>query len=235
MMRMISFLLFYSFLFGTNIPFKVGETLSYQASFSGLDAATGKLKVIEKEIVNDISTFHVRFTARTHGFADYLFPIHDVIDLWLDDKTLLPVKVIKNISEGNYKKTRETLLNQKAGYAIVNKDTILIEMGTHSPYSLFYYFRNEDLRIQDIKSFSTIDGKQVTSLEMQFNRGIQIKVPAGEFLCTEVTPVRFDQKKFKNDAKMAIWFTNDDARIPAQIWLKLKFGALVLKLKTVSN
>jgi len=34
---------------------------------------------------------------------------------------------------------------------------------------------------------------------------------------------------------MAIWFTNDDARIPAQIWLKLKFGALILKLKTVSN
>ena len=234
-MRSIILILSFSFLCGTNVPFKVGESLNYKASFSGIDAATGRLEVLGIETINSVSTYHVRFSANTHGFANYLFPIRDVIDLWLDENSLAPIRVKKNISEGKYKKKSVSNLSQSQGFAIVRNDTISMGMGTHSPYSLFYFFRNKNLSKIDGEIFSTIDGKKITPLKMKVTEGINIGVPVGNFNCTEVTPMRIDKKKFKNEATMSIWFSNDKHRYPVKIWLKMKFGAFVLKLDEITN
>ena len=234
-MRSIILILSFSFLCGTNVPFKVGESLNYKASFSGIDAATGRLEVLGIETINNVSTYHVRFSANTHGFANYLFPIRDVIDLWLDENSLVPIRVKKNISEGKYEKKSESDLSQNQGFAIVRNDTISMGMGTHSPYSLFYFFRNKNLSKIDGEIFSTIDGKKITPLKMKVTDGIKIRVPIGEFNCIKVTPMRTDKKKFKNEATMSIWFSNDEHRYPVQIWLKMKFEAFVLKLDEITN
>ena len=234
-MRSIILILSFSFLCGTNIPFKVGESLNYKASFSGIDAATGRLEVLGIEKINNVSTYHVRFSANTHGFANFLFPIRDVIDLWLDENSLVPIRVKKNISEGKYEKKSESDLSQNQGFAIVRNDTISMGMGTHSPYSLFYFFRNKNLSTINGEIFSAIEGKKVTPLKMKVTEGINIGVPVGDFNCTEVTPMRIDKKKFKNEATMSIWFSNDKHRYPVKIWLKMKFGAFVLKLDEITN
>ena len=234
-MRSIILILSFSFLCGTNVPFKVGESLNYKASFSGIDAATGRLEVLGIETINNVSTYHVRFSANTHGFANFLFPIRDVIDLWLDENSLVPIRVKKNISEGKYKKKSESDLSQNQGFAIVRNDTISMGMGTHSPYSLFYFFRNKNLSKIDGEIFSTIEGTKITPLKMKVTDGIKIRVPIGEFNCIKVTPMRTDKKKFKNEATMSIWFSNDEHRYPVKIWLKMKFGAFVLKLDEITN
>jgi len=234
-MRSIILILSFSYLCGTNVPFKIGESLKYNASFSGIDAATGRLEVLEIETINNISTYHVRFSANTHGIANFLFPIRDVIDLWIDENSLLPIRVKKNISEGKYKKKSESNLSQNQGFAIVKNDTIPMGMGTHSPYSLFYFFRNKNLSKVDGDIFSMIEGKKVTPLKMKVTEGITIGVPVGEFNCTKVTPTRIDKKQFKNEATMSIWFSNDEYKYPVQIWLKMKFGAFVLKLDEITN
>tara|TARA_B100001167_G_scaffold32720_1_gene17944 strand:- start:176 stop:652 length:477 start_codon:yes stop_codon:yes gene_type:complete len=158
-----------------------------------------------------------------------------VIDLWLDENSLAPIRVKKDISEGKYKKKSMSNLSQSRGFAIVRNDTISMAMGTHSPYSLFYFFRNKKLTKIDGEIFSTIEGKKVTPLKMKVTEGINIGVPVGNFNCTEVTPTRTDKKKFKNEATMSIWFSNDEHRYPVKIWLKMKFGAFVLKLDEITN
>lgn len=231
------FLLFVSisFLTGTTPPFEVGESIKYQASFSGIDAATGTLEVIGKEFVHNTPTLHVRFSANTHGVANYLFPIKDEIDIWLDEETLFPIKVNKDIQEGKYKKEATINLFQEDEIAIIKKDTLSIPFGTHSPYSLFYYIRNSDISSIHGKTVFTIDGKKVTPLKMQVEEDVSVSVPAGDYLCTKVTPMRSDKKLFKNEATMSIWFSNDKSRYPVQIWIKMKFGAFILKLKEVIN
>tara|TARA_A100001037_G_scaffold306738_1_gene354784 strand:+ start:16946 stop:17650 length:705 start_codon:yes stop_codon:yes gene_type:complete len=229
-MRIIALFLFISILLGVSVPFKVGESLQYQASFSGIETATGKLEVIKKEMIQSTSTFQVRFSATTKGFTDYLFPIRDVIDIWLDEKTLLPLKVVKNISEGSYKKKNTIILNQKEGFALFSKDTIQISSETHSPYSLFYFLRSEDLSNIDGQIFSLIDGRKLNYLQMNVEENVATNVPLGIYQCTKVTPIRMDKQKFKNEATMSIWFSNDDVRYPVKISIKMKFGTLILKL-----
>ena len=54
-------------------------------------------------------------------------------------------------------------------------------------------------------------------------------------MCTEVSPVRKDNKKFKNKAELAIMFSNDKDQYPVKIRIKLKFGYLVLELDQILN
>ena len=133
-MKLIPFLFLFSFVSGENIPFDVGEILNYDASFSNIKAARGSLKVLEQETVNGVKTYHVQFTAYTKGITDYLFPIDDVIDLWLTEDSLIPVRVMTDIHEGKYHKKRNLDRYHDSGYAIAGNDTIPMQSGTHSPY-----------------------------------------------------------------------------------------------------
>ena len=199
------------------------------------DRARGSLKVLDKETVNGVKTYHVQFKAYTKGITDYLFPINDVIDLWLTEDSLITVRVRTDIHEGKYHKKRNLDLYHDSGYAIAGNDTIPMQSGTHSPYSLFYFFRNQDVSIIDGETLKTIQGKTITPLKVNVEENIQISVPAGDFLCSRVTPEQTDKKQFKNKASMFILFSNDDNRYPVKIWLKLKFGALVLELDEIIN
>ena len=90
---------------------KIGEKLKYSAYFSGVPAAEASLEIIDKEKLNGASTYHVRFSAKSKGIINYLFPINDKIDLWLTKDSLLTVKESLRIREGSYKKSQEMILN----------------------------------------------------------------------------------------------------------------------------
>ena len=226
--------LFYSSLL-SSIPFKPGETLRYNASFGGVSAANASLKVIGKEEFNDIMTFHVQFTARSKGLISYLFPINDKIDLWLSEDSLFTIKESSIIKEGSYEYSREMIFDHQSGSALLENDTLQIPKGTQSPYSLFYFCRNKDIASMTLDTLNTIQGKKITPLNILIEEDIEIIVPAGKFLCTKVTPVKSNRKKFKNKSQMAILFSNDKHQYPVKIWLTMKYGSLVLELDSIIN
>jgi len=227
---------FLSTLYGTITPFNVGETLIYNASFSGIPAGKGYLNVIKEDTIENRITFHIQFKAKTTGITNYLFPINNVIDIWLDKKSLLPIKIIEKISEGEYRKNKELIYFRNKGYAIINnKDTINIKSDFHSPYSLFYFFRNynyNDLKNEPIVIFQ---GKSFEFLNINIKNKIKISSKTGNYICTKVTPKRINNKSFKNESTMNIWFSNDYKKYPVQIWLKMKYGGLLLELIEIIN
>ena len=233
MKLLLAFLLIFP-LYG-NIPFKIGEELNYDASFGSIDAAKGSLKVLNKESINNIMTYHVQFTAKSKGIINYLFPINDQIDIWLNEQSLLPIKVISNIREGKYKEKSETYINHEAGYAITNGDTLEIGNEIHSPYSLFYFFRGQEIVKMEGQTIETIQGKKIMPLEIKIEENINETVPAGTYYCSKVSPSIKGKKQFKNKATMSILFSNDDNRYPIKIWMSLKYGNLTLSLNEIIN
>ena len=140
MIKKYLFYLFFSLVLGNSLPLKVGETLLYNASFRGIHAASASLKTIKKEVIGIDSVYHIRFSAKSKGPVNYIFPIDDEINLWLDTKTFLPVKIHEKISEGKFKKSTTVHFNRKSNFALINNDTLQIEKNTQSPFSLFYFF-----------------------------------------------------------------------------------------------
>ena len=68
----------------------------------------------------DINTFHIRFKAQTEGFTDLIFPIDDVINIWLEENSLLPIKIEEIINEGKYSRKKLYIIYQNQGYGIIN-------------------------------------------------------------------------------------------------------------------
>ena len=229
-------ILSFSLLYGLKYPFNIGETLKYKASFSGIPAGIGTLKIINEEIIQNKNTFHIQFQAKTNGFTNFIFPINDIIDVWIDKKTLMPIQIRENISEGNYKRTRYLEIFQNKGYAIINeKDIINYNTKIHSVYSLFYFFRVLELSTFNKKSLKILKGNSVEDLEINIENGININSQLGNFICTKVVPQKKNLKKFKNESTITIWFSNDKKKYPIQIWLKMKYGSLMLELNEIIN
>ena len=224
-----------SLVFGNSLPVSIGETLLYNASFRGVHAANASLEIIKKTVAGSDSVYHIRFTARSEGPINYIFPINDEINLWLDIKTFLPVKIHEEISEGRFKKSTKIHFNRKNNFALINNDTLRIEKNTQSPYSLFYFFRKNS--IQDFKNreISLIQNNKTVLLNLTVRENEVVSVPAGEYTCSIVSPERKDNKKFKNKAELDVMFSNDIKKYPVKIRLKLKYGYLELELDKIIN
>ena len=214
---------------------KIGEKLKYSAYFGGVPAAEASLEIIGKEKLNGTSTYHVRFSAKSKGIINYLFPINDKIDLWLTEDSLLTVKESLRIREGNYKKSQEMILNHNKNFVVLNSDTLTIPGNTHSPYALFYFFRRKDFNQVELDTLHTTNGKKTTALKVEIERDVKVNVPAGSFTCTKISPMKLDEKEFKNRSQMSILFSNDEKRYPVKIWLTMKYGSLVLELNKITN
>jgi hypothetical protein len=114
----------------------------------------------------------------------------------------------------------------------VNKDTIPIQSRLYDPYSLFYYFRTLVLIPEETINLTVFDNKSLTEFQMIITSKEQVSVPAGTFDCMVVRPFREGKTLLKNEGDMTIWFSNDIHKIPVQIILKIKYGTMIMKLKT---
>ena len=171
-------LIFPIVLIGEIIPFQIGEILHYKASFANVNAADAKLHVIELDTIYDTPVYHVQFSAKTKGLMNYIFPIKDEIDLWIDTEFLLPLKIKTNISEGNYKKQNDIFIPKDQKYLLSNNDTIDIDMPVHSPYSLFYYIRKSNFSINKDNLINTIENKMITPLKLQIEKKYKSEGPS---------------------------------------------------------
>ena len=217
------------------MPEIIGETLFYKASFRGVHAANASLKVLERTTINQDSVYHIQFKAQTRSAFDYIFPINDEIDLWVDTKTFLPIRIHERIQEGKFKRSTKLFFNRNENYAIIDNDTLPIGKYTQSPYSLFYFFRRYNIQDFKDKKLSLIQNKKISQINLKIRKNQIINVPAGDYVCTVASPVRGDNKSFKNKSEMDIMYSNNLEKYPVKIRLKLKYGYLVLELNEIIN
>ena len=223
-----------SLTFGQNAPFKVGERLTYTLQFNIIKMGCGYLSVLENDIVSGIPSYHVKFEAKTSKFADNIYRVRDKIDIWLNASDLTTLKLVKQLNEGNYHKKYDTSIDYNNSIAIVNNDTLKITGAVRDPYSLLYYFRTIPLEIGQVLDFTTLDNKKLTDFQVIIDGKETVKTPAGTFPCIIVKPFREGKTLLKNDGDMKIWFSDDELRLPVQIQIKLKFGSMLLQLKTIN-
>ena len=222
-----------SFVFGNEIPFKVGERLIYSAKFNIIPSGEASLEVIVNEEINGHSTYHARFKASTHPTLDRLYKLRDQVDIWMDSEELFTHKLKKNIREGDYHKKILTVMDYEKSLAIINKDSVEISGYVRDPYSLFYYLRSIPLEVGQRLEFISFENKKTTRFQLSVTNITDIQTDLGKFECLLVKPFRKGQPLFKNEGDMQIWFSNDERKLPVQIQIKLKFGSMILKLKKI--
>jgi len=224
MKNIFFYLLIFSFSFSKNSDWD--EILNYKAYFGGIHVANATLKSKKIKLENIIT---IQFEASSRAVMKFIFPIKDIIEINIDPKSWQPLRVKKNLKEGDYihNSLSNYFLNKK--FYTFNNDTITYTGIIMNPYSLIYYFRNKKIKAKHEYTINIVDNKKITPLIFYVSEKEKIKSPFGTYYANKISPKRIDGKEFKNAGKITIWYS-EKGKLPLMINLKLKFGSLNLEL-----
>lgn len=223
---------------GKDLPFHPGEKMSFEVKWAGFLAGEAFIELLPVEDFNGIKFYHFVFTAKTTPFVDFFYKVRDRIDSYTDTEMNHSFLYVKK-HEG--KSQKETIVEfnwetQEAKYSVKDgeeREPISIMPGTFDPLSVFYAFRLHDLDTQLEYSIPLTDGKKCILGKAKVIKREEIKVGSVTYDAFLVEPKMeniggvFEKSR---DAKLQIWVTADNRRIPLRIKSKVKVGSFVADL-----
>jgi hypothetical protein len=116
-MKKIFLILNFAILFYTSgeaqiVSYTAGEKVNYTIQYGIITGGAARLE-LDSEIYNGKEVWHSKITAKTTGVADALFRVVDIYESFMDPQTELPVKSIRNIREGRYRRYNEVFFDHK--------------------------------------------------------------------------------------------------------------------------
>lgn len=174
---------------------------------------------------------HLILSGRTTGLTNSLFGVKNTYESFVDKETLLPIKAIRNIKEGSYKRYNELIFdrenNKVHSKRSGEKDVV---KGVHDILSAFYFARmklfNSDLvEGQDLKIDTYFSDKPFL-LQFKFMGYETINSKIGKIKCYKFIPVVETGRAFKNKDDMHIWISADENKVPIRVQFDLFIGSL---------
>lgn len=222
-----------------NTAFKSGEHLTYQIRYGIIEAGIATLSLTE-DVYNGKKVFHAKTIARTTGLADKLYGVKDIYESWFDQKTNLPYKQIRDISEGRYKKYNEVTFNH--GNNTVNSKI----SGVHRVpakildlTSTFYYIRRIDfskVKKNDVLFVNMYFSDEVSPFYFIYKGKETIRTKFGKIKCIKICPVVETGRMFKTPDDLTVWFTDDENCLPVIVQMDVRVvGSVLLKLTQYEN
>ncbi len=134
---------------GQITSYKAGEKIEYTIHYGIIKGGIATLE-LKADTFNNKVVWHSVMLMKTTGITDAIFKVRDIYESYIDPNTELPVKSIRNIHEGRYRKYNEVLFDHKSrsDSAIINSDLTgihIVPQGIHDILSCFYWFRNRIL------------------------------------------------------------------------------------------
>jgi hypothetical protein len=208
-----------------DIPFKIGEQLSYQVYLSSspqpMGTITFTLKARGRYFNRDGLLFSV--TAQTTGPGSRVFPVNDQVNSYIDPDTFLPFRTELNLAEGKYRSNKAYNLDQNRGAAVADsKERIDIPVGTHDLISAFYSIRTFDLRPPKQNAISIMATSQPRTLLVKSQRRETIELAGQKIDAIMLTLTTDDTQGDK--MQIRIWVGDDARHLPLRIMAVTPLG-----------
>ncbi len=215
-----------------NTAFKVGETITFKGYYhwGAMNIGAGEATFTTLfERYNNKPVYHVIGAGASYKKYDYFFKVRDKYETYIDTNTMLPLKFVRNVSEGNFKLYDNVLFNHAAGNAVSPKGVSKITPCTQDVLSAVYYARNLNYRsfkIGDKIPFTMFIDDVSYPLYIKYMGVENIKIGLGTFNAIKFKPLLIKGTMFKGGEQMTCWVTNDANRIPLRIESAISVGNL---------
>ena len=208
-----------------DVPFRIGEQLTYQVYLSSTPQSVGTITFALKSRGRYFNRdgLLVSVTAQTTGPGARVFPVSDQINSYIDPTTLLPFRTELNLSEGRYRYSRAFSLDQNRGAAVGDtKERIEIPVGTHDLISAFYSIRTFDLRPPKQNAISIMATSQPRTLLVKSQRRETIELGGQKIDAVMLTLTTDDPLNDK--LQIRVWIGDDGRHLPLRITAMTQFG-----------
>ena len=243
---------------GSHRAFSPGEKLKFRLRWGIIPAGEALLEVLPIETIDGIESYHFVLTARTNAFIDAFYKYRSRIDAYADTGMTRSIRYRKKVEAR--KKIREVILSfdweaSEVQYHSVRKYTAddtkapgtrdrksdvrirkyftPVLPGAFDPLSVFYYSRsiplNENTRI--LRPVS--DGKKCIIGAAKVKRREKLRLANGTYDTYLIEPnLKHLEGVFEKSkkAKIQLWVTNDERRIPVKLKSKIVIGSFTGEL-----
>lgn len=228
----------------TNVPFSPGERLKYALRWENIPAGELHLETHPITTINDAPAYHFVLIVKTNSAVDLFYKVRDRIDAYANTQMTRSVLYRKKQAGGekvrNFRATFDWL-NNKVQYTDSGTphEPVKLLPGSFDPLSVFYYTRMAISETNTIIERPVTDGKKhyignarITGREtITLNNGKRYDTFVLEPDASLFGGVFKDSK----DARLRVWVTADDKRIPVQIKTKVKVGHFVGELVSATG
>ncbi len=235
----LTFLLL-SGLYGQGSSYQPGEEIHYTIQYGVITSGVGHLE-LNNDSLDGKAVYHAKFSAWTTGLADVVFKVLDIYEVYIDPQTELPIRSIRNVREGRYKRYNIVNFdhNSRPDSSILQSNLTgqhITAMGIHDVISCFYYFRNHNLpngdmmKKGDMIEFTTWFADELYPIKLRYVGTEDVKIGNGKIKCYKFNPVTEVGRLFKTEEDMSFWFSADKNSIPVKIRFDIFVGAFIVNL-----
>lgn len=228
-----------------DFAFQHGEEITYKIfynwNFVWLSAGEVTFKVFDEG-----NQYHYQANGETYNSYEWFFKVKDNYDSWVDKTSLLPNYSERSVNEGKYHIFEKISFNQAARKTTVwraskrgmeeTKTEHSVQDNVHDVLSSLYFLRNNDFSSQNagVKvPFRIFMDKEEFPLQLRYvGKEARKKIHGmGRYKTLKFQPDVIAGSVFKEDAKMSVWVSDDQNRIPLLIETPVSVGSVKMVLK----
>lgn len=224
-----------------NNAFQPSEKISYTVYYNVIgiyiNAGTATFTTTTEKY-QDTDVFHVVGEGITNSKYDWIFKVRDRYESYFNTSNLQPVKFIRNVNEGKYKKYEEVFFNQETNTAITKKGVYKVPENVQDVVSIMYYARNinyDQYKPGDKIPFSMFIDNKVYDMYIHYMGKETVKTKYGKFSAIKLKPLLLKGNIFDGGEKMTIWVTDDPNHIPVRIESPISVGSVKVDLMHYEN
>ena len=211
------------------VPFSVGEELTYKATFGVIRAGTARMRVDGIELVRGRPAYHVVFSI--DGGVPF-FRVHDRYESWIDVQTLSSLRHRQQIAEGRYKRTTSYEIYPERGTYEEGDSVYASVSHPLDDGSFIYAIRSAGIKVGETRRDDRYFRPDRNPVVLTGLRQESVQVGAGSFAATVVQPSIKANGIFSEHGEAQVWFSDDARRYP--VLLRSKFAKFSLKLELES-
>ncbi len=210
------------------------EELKFQMYY-GLVNGGEVVMSLRPSYFNGQKVLHATATGYTTGLADRLFKIYDVYESFMDPETGLPLKAIRNISEGNYRYYNEVLYDRDSNLVRSQlSGTHEVPEGIMDMVSVIYKLRDTlnlaSMRPDDVLEMDTYFSDKIYPVRIRYRGTETINTRKGTYHALKFSPVSEPGRVFKSEDDITVWLSNDRNLVPLRIRLNMRLGSIRVDL-----
>lgn len=229
----------------TNNTFQNGEKITYKIYYN-LNFVWVPAGEVVFKVFDEGNQWHYQAIGSTYSSYEWFFSVKDEYNSWVDKNTLLPNYSERNVNEGDYHIFEKISFNQSDRKMTVWRSKKKGETETktehtvagcvHDVLSSLYSLRNYDFSSQQTGHsvpFRIFMDKEEFPLKMKYmGKDAKKKVYGmGKYDTMKFQPDVIAGEVFNADAKMTVWVSDDQNRIPLLIETPVSVGSVKMVIK----
>lgn len=227
-----------------DFPLVIGEKLTFKIRYGFIRAGTAKMKIVEKTDYKGQQAIHIQTTATNVPAFRWIYKVDDILNIYVDPSTMLPLYFEKKLREGSYKAdlyihysykdslAKGRFVRYNSDMTIKKEKTFDVDLrsSVHDVLTAFYFVRTQPLLVGESIEVTAHERQKVYDLEVKVYRKEVVDTEAGKFRCLLIEPLLKGEGIFKQKGRLKIWVTDDQYKIPVQMTSKVVVGHITTEL-----